>query len=125
MGQRLLLVLLKIYSQNARQVNNMKPNFKSLTELLIHPCVHGCIQMLLAAIVIFDFAQLWNSYYDTSNFYFGMFPDWVMMVTILLGVLGFTTGLSVLLGKLSIWKSYLLQLLYLSTGMILHIFTFG
>lgn len=103
----------------------VKGPINSILELLTHRRLHGSIQSIISGYFVIHFAHLWYNYHFTDILYYGMYPDWAMMVFMLLGILGILTGVRVFIGELRLGISYVLQLCYLLAGVVLHILSFG
>ena len=103
----------------------MKELIKKIVNVFTDHQFHGCIQIMLSGYFTLYFGQLWYNYHFTDIQYYGMFPDWSMMILMILSIVGVITGISVFFDKLRKGVAYLFQLCYLCLGVVLHIFTFG
>ena len=88
-------------------------------KLYINSVVNGIIQMSISAFWIWHFGQLLYSYkFHPSILRFFVYPDWTLILFILMGICGFLLGLRVLLNKLKIKKGYFLIISLFIIGLV-------
>lgn len=54
---------------------------------------------------IYEFARLWHAYHFSSMLFLFMYPDWVMVLNITVGILGIIIGVALFFDKLTIRRA--------------------
>ncbi|PXY02762.1 hypothetical protein DF185_01325 [Marinifilum breve] len=67
----------------------------------------------------YDNAYLLYCYHFKSVFYFSMYPDWVLVVNSLIGLLGLISGILVINGKIKLWIAITFNLLIWTLGLLI------
>ncbi|PNW28709.1 hypothetical protein BKP44_07265 [Formosa algae] len=83
--------------------------------------INGTVQILLSIFWIYHYAILLYQYHFTDILFAFMYPDWTLILFILMGVLGILTGAYVILGKKKIKTGYLQILGFLIIGIIIDL----
>ncbi len=72
--------------------------------------VNGIIQILLSLFWVWHYGELLYLYHYTDILFFFMYPNWTLILFILMGLIGTLIGLSVFLKKRKIKDGYFLLL---------------
>ena len=83
--------------------------------------INGIIQLLLSIFWIGHYGVLFYQYHYTDILFAFMYPNWTLILFLLMGVLGITIGLSVLLGKKTIKTGYFQIFGLLIVGIIIDL----
>lgn len=83
--------------------------------------VNGLIQMIVSILFFLYHADLLYAYKFILAEYYFMYPNWVLIINIVLGVLGFLIGLKTYRNKIKIRNGYLWILLLVLGGSLLDI----
>lgn len=86
---------------------------------------NGVIQIILSLFWIYNYAILLYQYHFTDILFAFMYPNWTLVLFILMGVLGIIIGLSTLLGKNNIKTSYFQIFGLLIIGIIIDLIVLG
>jgi len=87
--------------------------------------INGLVQMLLSLGFFYYHADTLYSYKFIFALYSFMYPDWVLIINIILGIFGFIIGLNTFKGIMKIWRGYLWVLSILLFGLLLDIISVG
>ena len=82
---------------------------------------NGIIQILLSLFWVWQFGELLYLYHYTDILFFFMYPNWTLILFILMGLIGFLVGLSVLSKKIKIKNGYFLLIGLFVVGLIIDI----
>jgi len=82
---------------------------------------NGVIQMLLSLFWIWHFGALLYRYHYTAILFFLMYPNWTLIVFILMGLIGFLVGLLVFLNKRKTKHGYLVLIGLFVIGLVIDI----
>jgi hypothetical protein len=83
--------------------------------------LNGIIQMLLSLYWVWHFGELLYLYHYTDIIFFLIYPNWTLILFILMGLIGFLVSLLVFLKKRKIKHGYLVLIGLFSIGLIIDI----
>ena len=77
--------------------------------------------LILIFIIIWTWKWIWfyYAYHFTSILWLYMHPDWVILLNILIGVIGFYLGVSLIINRISIKKAIIIVLSLIVFGWII------
>jgi hypothetical protein len=92
-----------------------------MISLFQNSSLNGIIQMLLSLFWVWHFGELLYLYHYTDILFFFMYPNWTLILFILMGLIGALIGLSVFLKKIKIKNGYFLLIGLFVIGLIIDI----
>lgn len=83
----------------------------------------GSFIILISLLWIYFFAHLLYAYqFNKEILWLFMYPNWVLIVNIIIGIIGIIIGILLIKNKLSIRKSSLIVIIILIVGFFFHFF---
>ncbi|WP_296312077.1 hypothetical protein [Winogradskyella sp. UBA3174] len=92
-----------------------------MAKLLQGSSFNGIIQMLLSLFWVWNYGELLYLYHYTDISFLFMYPNWTLILFILMGLIGALIGLSVFLKKRKIKNGYFLLIGLFILGLIINI----
>ncbi len=83
--------------------------------------VLGLIQMILSVYWIYEMISLFYKYHYTDILFAFMYPNWVLILNVLLSLINLYFGIKLLNGKIPIKRSYLTMLILIIIGGLINI----
>lgn len=80
----------------------------------------GVIICLVNVWWMYDNAYLLYCYHYKAVFYFSMYPDWVLAVNSIIGLVGFVLGILAINGKVRTWLTLMFNLLLWTFGVLIR-----
>ena len=87
-----------------------------------HHVLIGLIISILSFLWIIDNLHYMYMYHFTTVLFLFMFPTWVLVTNVLLGLIGLLTGIALIRQKLKIKRAVLLSLICIGSGGLLKLF---
>ena len=84
--------------------------------------IFGIIQIILSAFWIYEMALLYYKYHFTNILFAFMYPDWVLILNIILSIISLFFGIKLTMNRISIKKSYGMMGLMIIIGLIANNF---
>ncbi|WP_420552607.1 hypothetical protein [Tenacibaculum aiptasiae] len=92
-----------------------------MNKLLNSTSINGLIQIITSLFWVWHFGELLYLYHYTDILFFFMYPNWTLVLFILMGLIGALIGLSVLLKKRKIKNGYFLLIGLFVIGLIIDL----
>ena len=92
-----------------------------MSKLLNSASINGIIQIIASLFWVWEFGELLYLYHYTDILFYFMYPNWTLVLFILMGLMGALIGLSVFLKKRKIKKGYFLLIGLFVIGLIIDL----
>ena len=92
-----------------------------MINLLNNSTLNGIIQIVASLFWVWHFGELLYLYHYTDVLFFFMYPNWTLVLFILMGLIGALIGLSVFLKKRKIKNGYFLLIGLFVIGLIIDL----
>ena len=79
--------------------------------------------MILSVYWIYEMISLFYKYHYTDILFAFMYPNWVLILNVLLSLINLYFGIKLLLNESSIKRSYLTMFILIVTGGLINIFS--
>ncbi|SEC78304.1 hypothetical protein SAMN04489761_3567 [Tenacibaculum sp. MAR_2009_124] len=92
-----------------------------MNKLLNSTSINGIIQVIVSLFWVLHFGELLYQYHYTDILFYFMYPNWTLVLFILMGLIGALIGLSVFLKKRKIKNGYFLLIGLFVFGLIIDL----
>ena len=92
-----------------------------MNKLINSSSVNGIIQIIVSLFWVWHFGELLYLYHYTDIAFLFMYPNWTLILFILMGLIGALIGISVFLKKRKIKNGYFLLIGLFVTGLIIDL----
>ena len=92
-----------------------------MNKLLNSTSINGIIQIIASLFWVWHFGELLYLYHYTDIAFLFMYPNWTLILFILMGLIGALIGLSVFLKKRKIKNGYFLLIGLFVIGLIINL----
>lgn len=92
-----------------------------MNKLLNSVSINGIIQIIASLFWVWHFGELLYLYHYTDILFYFMYPNWTLVLFILMGLIGASIGLSVFLKKRKIKNGYFLLIGLFVIGLIIDL----
>lgn len=92
-----------------------------MNKLLNSTSINGIIQVIASLFWVWHFGELLYLYHYTDILFYFMYPNWTLVLFILMGLIGALIGLSVFLKKRKIKNGYFLLIGLFVIGLIIDL----
>lgn len=116
------LTIAKIYSIEETEI---KKEEKTKAGTFISRIINGIVQILLSLFWVFHFGLLFYKYHFTDSLFVFMYPDWALLLFIMMSFIGAAIGFSVSLGKKKIKTGYFQIIGLFLFGLLIQTVIFG
>ncbi len=83
----------------------------------------GLVQTSLSLYWLYNIISLYIDYQNPNILFAFRYPNWVIFLNVLLSVINLYFGIKLLIGKISIKRSYLTMLILIIIGGLINIFS--